>query len=97
MVHTKNNCHAWDLIIAGPTGLQCSNCGVSINQSSVAKIQGQKGGEKSVKSRFKGKTKEEISEAMSKVSLTGIEKYKIDQISKGMLKSINSINPDERY
>jgi copper chaperone CopZ len=41
-----------------------------MNVSDIAKQLGSLGGKKSVDSRFKGKTKEEISEIMSKVRLT---------------------------
>lgn len=69
MTHTKNNCHAWDLIIAGSTGLQCSNCGVEINRISAARALASVAGKESVKKRFSGKTKAEISKMMQKVRI----------------------------
>ena len=50
---------------------------------------GKLGGKASVKSRFKGKTKEQISEHMRKIRLSKNEKKKFDEMVEGAVKSLN--------
>lgn len=55
-------------------------------------MMGKKGGKKSVQSRFKGKTKDEISDMMRKVRITKAEHSEftqgVEQMVKGMRKTI---------
>lgn len=55
--------------------------------SKIASIMGKKGGKKSVKVRFKGKTKKEISEIMKKVrkSKTTSSKKMVDLLNQAVL------------
>jgi ABC-type Mn2+/Zn2+ transport system ATPase subunit len=58
---------------------------------------GKLGGKKSVKSRFYGKSKKEISEMMSNVRLSKAMKQKLDSLSEGFLKSLNSTPKEDQY
>lgn len=51
-----------------------NNVKITMDISKLAKELGRRGGKASVKKRFAGKTKEEISEEMRKVRLKGVER-----------------------
>lgn len=72
---------------------------INMNLSEIAKKLGSVGGKKSVKSRFKGKTKEEISQIMKKVkgskkSFTPSNKM-VETLNRVVLKPIK-MTPQER-
>ena len=56
----------------------------------AAQALGKLGGKASVKSRFKGKTKKEISEAMRKVRLTPKENKEFDEMAQEIVDNLNS-------
>ena len=87
--HSKSNCRAGDMIIAGPTGLQCANCLAIFDYSDVARKLASRGGKKSVSSRFAGKSKKEISEMMRNVRYSKKELQTADKIADILTKNLN--------
>lgn len=64
------------------------------NLKSIAAQLGSQGGKKSVKSRFKGKTKAEISEMMrgvrlNKITYTKQDHKRMDKMAKEIVKNLN--------
>lgn len=55
---------------------------------------GRKGGKRSVKSRFKGMTKKEISDAMRMVRRVRTDKDFTKRMAKGSVESLNKIKPE---
>lgn len=66
-----------------------------MNLSKIAQQLGRRGGKKSAESRFKGKTKEQISETMRKIRYSKSDLKDIKTMRKAALKAARAISPHQ--